>query len=69
MIKRRSFLAATMAGAAAASLPAPRIAPAARRRTSVVEIALGNGRSMKVYEDIDPAALARLAGALDGGKR
>ena len=54
---------------AAPSLPAPRTAPSARRRTSVVEIALGNGRSMKVYEDIDPAVLARLAGALDGGKR
>ena len=39
------------------------------RRPSVVEIALGNGRSMKVYEDIDPAVLARLAGAFDGGKR
>lgn len=39
------------------------------RRPGVVEIALGNGRSMKVNEDIDPAVLARLAGALDGGKR
>jgi transposase len=56
--------------AAAPSLPAPRTAPAAaRRRTSVVEIALGNGRSLKVDEDIDPAVLARLAGALDGGKQ
>ena len=54
---------------AAPSLPALPTAPAARRRASVVEIALGNGRSMKVYEDIDPAVLARLAGALDGGKR
>jgi transposase len=55
--------------AAAPSLPAPRTAPAARRRISVVEVALGNGRSMKVYEDIDPTVLARLAGALDGGRR
>ena len=54
--------------AVAPSLPAPRAAPAARRRTSVVEIALGNGRSLKVDEDIDPAVLARLASALDGGR-
>ena len=55
--------------AAAPSLPALRAAPAVRRRTGVVEIALGNGRSLKVDEEIDPAVLARLAGALDGGKR
>jgi len=55
--------------AAAPSLPAPRTAPAARRRTGAVEIALGNGRSLKVDEEIDPAILARLAAALDGGKR
>ncbi len=55
--------------AAAPPLLAPRTAPAARRRTSVVEIALGNGRSLKVDEEIDPAVLARLVGALDGGKR
>jgi transposase len=41
----------------------------AKRRPAFVEIALGNGRSMKVNEDIDPAVLAKLAGALDGGKR
>ncbi len=50
-------------------LPAPRTAPATRRRASVVEIALGNGRTLKVDEEIDPALLARLAAALDGGKR
>jgi transposase len=55
--------------AVAPSLPAPRAAPGSRRRSSVVEIALGNGRSLKVDEDIDPAVLARLAGALDGGRR
>jgi hypothetical protein len=43
--------------------------PVARRRTSVVEIALGNGRSLKVDEEIDPTLLAKLAAALDGGKR
>jgi hypothetical protein len=54
---------------AAPSLLAPGTAPATHRRTSVVEIALGNGRTMKVDEEIDPVLLARLAGALDGGKR
>ena len=36
-----------------------------RRRPSVVEIVLGNGRSLKVDDCIDPAALARLVAALD----
>jgi transposase len=52
-----------------APLPVPRPAPASRRRVPVVEIALGNGRTLKVDEEIDPAVLARLAAALDGGKR
>ncbi len=52
--------------------PSPPIVPDARagssrRRTSVVEIVLGNGRSLKVDECIDPSALARLVAALDGG--
>jgi transposase len=55
--------------AASAPLPASRTAPAAPRRAGIVEIALGNGRSLKVEEDIDPAVLAKLAAALDGGKR
>ena len=48
---------------------APEHRPAAsfRRRTSVVEITLGNGRLLKVEDGIDPAALARLVAALDGG--
>jgi transposase len=54
--------------------PSPPIVPDARagssrRRTSVVEIVLGNGRSLKVDECIDPSALARLVAALDGGTR
>jgi hypothetical protein len=32
----------------------------------VVEVTLGNGRSLKVDESIDPRALARLVAALDG---
>jgi len=55
--------------AASVPLPAPRAMAAARRRVPVVEIALGNGRTIKVDEEIDPALLARLAAALDGGKR
>ncbi len=50
-------------------LPAPRPAPATRRRAGLVEIALGNGRSLKADEEIDPVLLARLAAALDGDKR
>jgi transposase len=41
----------------------------AAHRAGVVEIALTNGRSLKVDEEIDPAVVARLAAALDGGKR
>jgi hypothetical protein len=33
----------------------------------VVEVVLGNGRTLKVDESIDPVALARLVDALDGG--
>ena len=55
--------------AVSAPLPAPRTTPAARRRIGAVEITLGNGRTIKVDEEIDPALLARLAAALDGGKR
>lgn len=54
---------------APASPPAPRTMPVARRRIGAVEITLGNGRSLKVDEEIDPALLARLAAALDGGRR
>jgi transposase len=39
----------------------------ARRRASLVEVTLGNGRTIRVDESIDPAALARLVAALDGG--
>ena len=52
-----------------APLPVPRPAPASRRRLPVVEITLGNGRTIKVDEEIDPAVRGRLAAALDGGKR
>ena len=55
--------------AISAPLPAPRTMPVARRRIGAVEITLGNGRSLKVDEEIDPALLARLAAALDGGRR
>jgi transposase len=47
--------------------PEARLAATSRRRASVVEITLGNGRSLKVEDGIDPAALARLVAALDGG--
>lgn len=53
-------------GALASSPPDARPALASRRRTSAVEVILGNGRTLKVDESIDPAALARLVDALDG---
>ena len=40
----------------------------ARPRAGLVEVTLGNGRTVKVDESIDPAALARLVAALDGGR-
>ena len=50
------------------SPPAPDMRPvSSRRRTSVVEVVLGNGRMLKVDESIDPVAFARLVAVLDGG--
>jgi transposase len=45
----------------------PALPSSSRRRTSIVEIVLGNGRVVKVEDSIDPVALARLIAALDGG--
>ena len=42
--------------------------PPSRRSTTLVEIALGNGRVIKVDSSIDLIALARLVTALDGGR-
>jgi transposase len=62
-----------LATSAPANGPPPSAPPharpvlASRRRTSVVEVVLSNGRSLRVEESIDPAALARLVDALDGG--
>lgn len=49
--------------------PAAQIARSgsARSQASVVEVTLGNGRTIKVDAIIDPATLARLVAALDGG--
>ena len=41
--------------------------PVGRRRTGLIEIALSNGRVVKVEESIDPAMLSRIVAALDGG--
>jgi transposase len=48
--------------------PDARTTPVSRRRTNVVEVVLGNGRTLKVDDSIDPVALARLVEALDGGR-
>lgn len=63
---------AVVASMAAAATPTAATAPAisptpARRRTSQVEIRLGNGRVVKVDEGIDPVALGAIVAALDGG--
>ncbi len=50
------------------AFPSPAVAVSSRG-PGIVEIGLGNGRSLKVHEEIDPAVLAKLAAALDGGKR
>lgn len=42
-------------------------APRERRPDGRIEVALTNGRTVKVDEGIDPDALARLVNALDGG--
>ena len=49
--------------------PTPPRLPSRGRRPALVEIALTNGRVIKVDECIDPAALAQLVAALDGGAR
>jgi hypothetical protein len=41
-------------------------APVGRRRPGLVEIALSNGRVVKVEESIDPVMLSRIVSALDG---
>lgn len=49
--------------------PTPPRLPSRGRRPALVEIALTNGPVIKVDECIDPAALAQLVAALDGGAR
>ena len=53
--------------APAQTMPKRLPAPGGRRRSGVIEIALWNGRVVKVEESIDPATLARIIAALDGG--
>jgi len=55
-------------GAPVSPPPDARPALASRRLTCAVEVILGNGRTLKVDESIDPAALARLVDALDEGR-
>ena len=52
-----------------AAVPTPepaRLVATPRRRPSLVEITLGNGRCVKVDEGIDPATLAAIVAVLDG---
>ena len=55
-------------GAPAPPPPDAGSAPSWRRRMSVIEVVLGNGRSLRVEESIDPTVLSRLVEALDGGR-
>ncbi|WP_449230883.1 IS66-like element accessory protein TnpA [Azospirillum doebereinerae] len=54
-----------------AGLPSPVMTPSApetppvERRAALVEVVLSNGRVLRVAEDIAPATLRRLVGALD----
>jgi len=54
----------------AAPLPAPAVAmlttECLQRRPGAIEVALTNGRLVRVDEGIEPARLARLVAALDG---
>ena len=40
--------------------------PFGRRRPGLIEIALSNGRVVRIEENIDPATLSRIVDALDG---
>ena len=48
------------------SSPPQKMLPTSRRRIGTIEIALSNGRVVKVEENIDPATLSRIVAALDG---
>jgi transposase len=66
-----SFVAVQVADSADKAPPPRNVQqrlPAAvgRRRSGLIEIALSNGRVVKVEESIDPATLSRIIAALDG---
>ena len=65
-----SFVAVRVADRAekapAQNVPQRLPAPVGRRRPGLIEIALSNGRVVKVEESIDPAMLSRIVAALDG---
>ena len=64
----RIVAAATAVGPTAPARPSPAQRPSpSRSRACTIEIALVNGRVIKVDAGIDPDALARLVTALDGG--
>ena len=52
--------------APARNVPQRLPAPVGRRRPGLIEIALSNGRVVKVEDNIDPATLSRIVAALDG---
>jgi transposase len=61
------FVPVQIEASAEVSPPPQRALPAPRRRIGNIEIALSNGRVVKVEESIDPVTLSRIVAALDGG--
>lgn len=64
------FVPVHVLAAAPAGLPSPVMAPSTPEpppieRFALVEMVLSNGRVLRVAEDIAPAMLRRLVGALD----
>lgn len=65
------FVPVHVLAAAPAGLPSPVMTPSTpepppvERRAALVEVVLSNGRVLRVAEDIAPAILRRLVGALD----
>ena len=63
---RLLFAPVRIEAASAAPVPAPAATECPQRRPAAIEIALANGRIVRVEESIEPARLARLVAALDG---
>jgi transposase len=63
---RAGLMPGVTISAAGAAAFAPERPNRGRRHAGLIEVRLVNGRTLRVEESIDPAALARIAAALDG---